>query len=101
MLIDEQNGEKLVVVTALFGILARNAAREEALYSGHYYMSDEVLRKFKDFQGYDPSEAFPGAPIEQAYYIWNCSPLSTRNALLAANGFVERPEPFLPGVTLL
>ena len=98
---DAQNGEKIELITALFGILLQNACNRRILKENYYYFSEKVLGTFKIFQGYDPATPFPGMCLEQAYYIWNSSPLNVRNALLEANCGKCTHEPFLPGVTVI
>lgn len=62
-----------------------------------YFLSDEVLTRFKLFQGFDADAPFPGFPTQQAYLIWAQSPLSIRRALAEANGFQMIDQPILPG----
>lgn len=98
---DTQNGEKIETLTSLYKLLLDDAVKRCILSDKHYFLSDQVLCKFKLFQSYDPYEYFPGVRLEQAYLIWNSAPLTIRNRILEANGFTPRSEPFLPGVSIL
>ena len=100
-LMDEQGGEKIELITTLFGALSKSANLKENYCEDFYYLSDLVLCKFKLFQGHAPTLDFPGNRIDQAYLIWNCSPISMVNSILEANGQCPRDKPFLPGITLL
>lgn len=66
-----------------------------------YFLSDSVLARFKMFQGFEPSDEFPGYRLEQACTIWSAPPQNTLRAVLAANGFRPPPRPILPGTAML
>lgn len=97
---DAQGGEKIEIMTDLYGELCRDATERNLLGDDYYFLSDLVLSKFKMFQGFDPFTHFPGLCVEQAYLIWLQTPLNTKNALLVANGFPPTYEPVLPGITI-
>ena len=97
---DAQGGEKIEIMTDLYGELCRDATERNLLRDDYYFLSDLVLSKFKMFQGFDPFIHFPGLCIEQAYLIWLQTPLNTKNALLVANGAPPTYEPVLPGITI-
>ncbi|HKT54590.1 MAG TPA: hypothetical protein VJP88_09060 [Caulobacteraceae bacterium] len=64
---------------------------------GFYDLTEQVLAKFKMFQGFEPETAFPGPPVRQAYLIWAQTSLSVRRALAEANGVPMTDQPILPG----
>lgn len=97
---DAQGGEKIEIMTDLYGELCRDAGEQGLLRDDYYYLSDSVLCKFKIFQGFDPFTHFPGSRIEQAHLIWLQTPLNVRNALLMANELPPSYEPILPGITI-
>jgi hypothetical protein len=97
---DAQGGEKIEIMTGLFGSLVDDARERNLLCDEFYYLSDPVLATFKLFQGFEPDTEFRGCALEQARLIWQQTPLHTRNAVLAANGFPVSDKPFLSGMTL-
>lgn len=97
---DAQGGEKIDLMTELYGELCRDARERGLLGDRYYFLSDSILCKFKLFQGFDPFTYFPGCGIEQAHVIWLQTPQRVKNALLEANGFAPSYEPILPGVTI-
>jgi|JI6StandDraft_1071083.scaffolds.fasta_scaffold155402_2 hypothetical protein len=92
---DAQGGEKIDMLAELFGILLENARSRGMLCDIYYHFSEIALRKFKLFQGFDPSTEFSGYPLEQAYSIWRQAPRNVLNAVLAANGLgpISVPDP--------
>lgn len=95
---DAQEGEKLEVVTMLYQELSRNGRRHWGLKDDYYFLSEQVLCKFKIFQSYDPFEYFPGFGCEQASIIWSASVVCLKNAILEANGLYPTREASLPGI---
>lgn len=83
---DEQGGEKIEILTELYGLLLENAIDRKLLYSQFYYLSESVLSKFKMLQGFEWDTEFPGGALEQAFTIWNQAPLPVVKALMEANG---------------
>jgi len=67
---DAQNGEKLSYMERLYCILAQDAKARRLLRDDFYFLSDQVLAKFKLFQGFEWQTPFPGSRVEQAYLIW-------------------------------
>jgi len=91
---DAQGGEKIELLTALFGALISNARSRNLLCDEFYFLSDQVLQAFKKFQSFSPTTHFPGNRIEQAFLIWKQTPQNMRNALLEANG-IAPPRDFI------
>lgn len=83
---DTQGGEKIEILTELYGLLLKDAANRKLLYRQFYYLSNSVLSTFKMLQGFDVGTEFPGGPLEQAFTIWNQAPFPMTKALLEANG---------------
>ena len=98
---DAERGEKIELLTAFFSMLLSDAKRRQLLRDDFYYLSDEVLQKFKLFQGFAPATHFPGCRLEQALLIWRQTPRNTLNAILKTMGF-ELPEDFIQisGITI-
>lgn len=94
---DAQGGEKLAIMERLYCILDQDAVERGLLCLDFYHLSEQVLAKFKLFQGFDPDTPFPGPPVRQAYLIWAQTSLNIRRALAEANGFTMTDEPILPG----
>lgn len=82
-----QGGEKISIMEDLYGRLLVDGERRGLLDGNYYYLSSEVLKKFKWFQGFEAWDKFPGPRIEQAYLIWKQAPKQAADAILAANGF--------------
>ena len=97
---DAQGGEKIEIMTDLYGELCRDAAERDLLCDDYYFLSDLVLSKFKMFQGFAPFTPFPGYRIEQADLIWRQTPINVKNAILEANGCQPSYDPVLPGITI-
>jgi hypothetical protein len=91
---DAEGGEKIDLLTALFGSLIADAKQRHLLTDEYYYLSDDVLETFKAFQSIPRQLAFPGSRLEQAFLIWRQTPRCTLNALLQANGF-SLPDDFI------
>jgi hypothetical protein len=51
-----------------------------------YHFTDQLLAKFKRFQGLNHVLEFPGTRLEQAALIWRQTPRGLLNAILKANG---------------
>jgi hypothetical protein len=98
---DAQGGEKIDLLTELFGRLLSDAGERKLLRDDFYFLSDQVLQKFKMLQGFDCTTHFPGNRLEQALLIWRQCPRNTLKAILKANGFVL-PEDFIQtsGITV-
>lgn len=97
---DAQGGEKIEIMTDLYGELCRDATERNLLRDDYYFLSDLILSKFKMFQGFDPFTPFPGHCIEQAHLIWRQTPINVKNAILEANGCPTSYEPVLPGIRI-
>lgn len=91
---DAQGGENIDILTALFSTLVADAKKRKMLNDEYYYLSDEVLRIFKAFQGLSPDLPFPGSRLEQSFLIWQQTPREMLNAILRANG-IFFPKDFL------
>ena len=63
---DAQGGEKIELITELFGCLLFDAERREILRDDFYYLDDIVLQTFKRAQSIEPTLEFPGCPLRQA-----------------------------------
>lgn len=94
---DAQGGEKLRYVERLYCILDQDAVEREVLRPEFYNLSEQVLAKFKLFQGFESDTPFPGSPVRQAYLIWAQSSPSLRRSLAEANGVSMTDQPILPG----
>ncbi len=94
---DAQGGEKLEVMERLYCILDQDAVERGLIDTNFYDMCDQVLAKFKLFQGFAPDTSFPGPPVRQAYLIWAQTSLRMRRALAEADGFPMTDQPILPG----
>lgn len=82
---DEQGGEKIEILTELYGLLLENAIDRNLLLREFYYLSESVLSRFKMLQGFEWDTEFDGEPLEQAFTIWNQAPLPIVKALMEAN----------------
>lgn len=95
---DMEGGEKIEIMSGLFGVLFEDALRRKLLSDRYYFISAQVISKFKMFQGYDWDFDVPGYKIEQAYKVWNGSPGQIVEVLAKLNGFeVERNSLFGSG----
>jgi hypothetical protein len=83
--IDAEGGEKIEAIAELYRELAAASEVGHPGRTDFYFLSDEVLIKFKIFQGYDPSDIVPGTPIQQARIIWHGSPRNVMRAIMRAN----------------
>jgi hypothetical protein len=83
---DAENGEKIEVLAEFFRRLLADARERNLLRDHFYFLGDQVLAKFKMFQGFEPTFAFPGSRLEQAYLIWRQCPKRMRDALLKSAG---------------
>jgi hypothetical protein len=79
-----QGGEKIDMMERLYSILATDAEERGILRDDFYFISDEVLGRFKMFQGFDYFTPFPGLRIEQALLIWAQCPVNTLKAVISA-----------------
>jgi hypothetical protein len=93
---DAEGGEKIEIMERLYSILATDAKERGILSDDFYFISDDVLGRFKMFQGFDYFTPFPGCRLEQAFIIWAQCSFNTRQAIASANGFDLPPEPFMP-----
>jgi hypothetical protein len=91
---DAEGGEKLELLTELFRLLVLDAERRNLLRDDFYYLSDQLLSKFKMLQGFDPETPFLGNRVQQAFMIWRQCPRQVRDGILRANGF-SIPENFV------
>jgi hypothetical protein len=89
---DAEGGEKIELLTALYKVLLTDARSRGALRDDFYYLSEQLLQKFKLFQSIDPMLPFPGTRLEQAYLIWRQTPRGMMQAILSANGFTLPPD---------
>jgi hypothetical protein len=94
---DAQGGEKLQNMERLYCILDQDAVERRLPQMEFYNLSDQILAKFKLFQGFALDTPFPGPPVRQAYLIWAQTNLKTRLALAEANGVPMTDQPILPG----
>ncbi len=83
---DAQCGEKIDILTELFDVLANDAIERERINDDYYFLSDQILSKFKILQSFDSSMIVKGYRIEQASLIWHQSPNVMRKAIAEANG---------------
>lgn len=95
--VDAQGGEKLQKMERLFSILTDDAVERGLMRQEFYFISNELLARFKRMQGYDPETHFPGARIEQAYLILAECERGTRDAMAEAEGVPTPDGPLLPG----
>ena len=91
---DAQGGENIEMLMGFFGALISDAKRRNMLSDEYYYLSDEVLMKFKAFQSISRNLIFPGSRLEQAFLIWRQTPRRTLSAILQAMGF-SLPDDFI------
>ena len=81
--VDYEGGEKLEAVAELFRALSadfRNRFPDRPVY---YFLDRTTLAAFARMQGF---EQLPiGEPIEVAWWLWDCAPLSLISAIVAAN----------------
>jgi len=98
---DAQGGEKLRNMERLYCILDQDADDRGMPQEEFYALGDQVLAKFKLYQGFAPDTPFPGAPVRQAYLIWAQTSLGARRAVAAANGVPMTDQPILPGEALV
>ena len=94
---DAQGGEKIAYMERMYCILATDAEERGLLRDDFYFISDEVLARFKELQEFDPATSFPGSRVQQAYLIWAQCSLGVRKVLAEANGFPMTELPILPG----
>jgi hypothetical protein len=81
---DAEGGENIDLLTEFFGRLLMNAKRRNILRDDFYFLSDEVLARFKLAQGFEPDYYFAGFRLEQAFAIWDQCPQNTWVAVLEA-----------------
>jgi hypothetical protein len=98
---DAEGGEKLEIMERLYSILATDAKERGTLCDDFYFISDDVLGRFKMFQGFDYFTPFPGCRLEQAFLIWAQCSLNTRQAIASANGFDLPRDPLMPGTAFI
>jgi hypothetical protein len=98
---DAEGGEKIDLLTMLFGALLADARGRHLLDDKYYYLSDEVLGIFKAFQSISRQLVFPGSRLEQAFLIWQQTPRGLLNAILQVDG-IALPDDFIQtGSTLI
>lgn len=95
--VDAQGGEKLSKMERLYSILTDDALERDLMREEFYFLSDDVLTRFKRMQGYDPETYFPGARIEQAYLILAECEQGVRRSMIEADDFPAPDRPLLPG----
>lgn len=81
---DAEGGENIDLMTEFFGRLLADAKRRNLLRDDFYFLSDEVLARFKLAQSFEPDYNFPGTRLEQAFIIWNQCPQNTLTAVIRA-----------------
>lgn len=81
---DTEGGENIDLMTEFFGRLLTDAKRRNLLRDDFYFLSDEVLSRFKLAQGFEPDYYFPGTRLEQAFAIWKQCPQNTLTAVIKA-----------------
>jgi hypothetical protein len=81
---DAEGGENIDLMTEFFGRLLADAKRRQLLRDDFYFLSDQVLAKFKLAQSFEPDYRFPGNRLEQAFMIWNQCPQNTLTAMIMA-----------------
>jgi hypothetical protein len=89
---DAEGGERIELITDLFGHLVLAERRHHLVADEYYYLSDRALSVFREFQSISPELEIPGSRLEQAWRIWSQSPRSTLNALVQANGYALPPD---------
>lgn len=94
---DAQGGEKLSEMERLYCLLDRDAEERQSPRLEYYHLSDQVLAKFKLFQGFEFDTSFPGPPVRQAYLIWAQTSPNLRRRLAEANGLSMTDQPIMPG----
>ncbi len=88
---DAQGSEKINILTELFDVLANDAIKRNVINDDYYFLSDQVLSKFKMLQSFDPFLYVQGYRIEQASLIWHQSPSGMRKLIAEANG-IDIPD---------
>lgn len=91
---DAEGGENIERMVELIGHLVSDAQERGILCEKYYFLSDRYLATCKRFQGIEGHIRFPGARLEQAYWIWRQTPREMLRAILGANGF-ELPSSFI------
>jgi hypothetical protein len=81
---DAEGGENIDLMTEFFGRLLADAKRRQLLRDDFYFLSDQVLAKFKLAQSFERDYRFPGNRLEQAFMIWNQCPQNTLTAMIMA-----------------
>jgi len=81
---DAEGGENIDLLTEFFGRLLTDAKQRTILRDDFYFLSDEVLARFKLAQGFEPDYYFAGFRLEQAFAIWDQCPQNTWVAMLGA-----------------
>jgi len=74
--------KKIEIIAELYGYLLKDALVRKIYCRQFYNLSESDLLRFKIFQGFDWDTIFSGAPLEQAYKIWNQLPLPVVKFLL-------------------
>jgi hypothetical protein len=85
---DAEGGEKLDMMERYYAILATDGIERGILNDRFYFLSDNVLAKFKMFQGFDYFTTFPGTRLQQAHSIRASPPQNIMRALITAS-FLE------------
>jgi hypothetical protein len=81
---DAEGGENIDLLTEFFGRLLIDAKERNMLRDDFYFLSDDVLARFKLAQGFEPDYYFGGLRLEQAFAIWDQCPQNTWAAVLGA-----------------
>jgi hypothetical protein len=89
---DAQGGERIELITALFGHLVSAARHHRLITDDYYHLSDRALSVFREFQGIPQGLEISGSRLEQAWRIWSQTPRATLNALVQANGYELPPD---------
>lgn len=97
---DAEGGEKIEILTVYFWLLLSDAKSRCLLRDDFYYLSDQVLQKFKLFQDFPPATPFSGNRLEQAFLIWRQTPRNMLDAVLRANEFIL-PREFIQSGELI
>lgn len=82
---DYQNGEKIETLAFLYSQLAHTARLRPQHPANFYGISQQVLAKFKMFQGYQWDDPFVGSAIDQAASIWTAPTFNVMQAIITAN----------------
>lgn len=85
MPMDQQGGEKIERLAELYAALANDSVAKDYRAQAFYYMTKDVLKKYKELQGFEPRHKFAGTRIQQVATIWRSPPQGPTEAFLRAN----------------